>query len=66
MAVCSELLRHFYMHNQCPPWMIRMGMLAYDALSWDKTTTRRRILSQEETLGRFSGMDREDLHGAAV
>ena len=60
------LIMPFYGHNQRPPWMIRTGMLAYDALSWDKTTTRHRILSREETLERFPGMDREDLHGAAV
>ena len=60
------LMMPFYGHNQRPPWMIRTGMLAYDALSWDKTTTRHRILSREETLERFPGMDSEDLHGAAV
>lgn len=56
----------FYGKNKRPPWMVRAGMIAYDALSWGKTTPRHRILSQEETIKRFPGMDRKDLHGAAV
>lgn len=56
----------FYGKNKRPPWMVRAGMIAYDALSWGKTTPRHRILSREETVERFPGMDRKDLHGAAV
>ncbi|MBV9818779.1 MAG: glycerol-3-phosphate dehydrogenase/oxidase [Solirubrobacterales bacterium] len=60
------LLMPFYGHNKRPPWMIRTGMIAYDALSFDKTASRHRILSREETLERFPGMNREGLSGAAV
>lgn len=60
------LMMPFYGKNKRSPWMIRSGMIAYDALSWDKTTPRHRILSREETLERFPGMEREGLSGAAV
>jgi glycerol-3-phosphate dehydrogenase len=60
------LMMPFYAKNSRPPWMIRMGMIAYDALSLDKSPPRHRILSREEALRRFPGMAREGLSGAAV
>lgn len=56
----------FYGQNKRPPWMVRAGMIAYDALSLDKSTPRHKILSRKETLERFPGMEHRDLHGAAV
>jgi glycerol-3-phosphate dehydrogenase len=41
-------------------------MLAYDLLSWDKSPPRHRILSREETLKRFPGMERDGLSGSAI
>ena len=60
------LMMPFYERNKRPPWMIRAGMLAYDVLSWDKTSPRHKILSRQEALKRFPGMAREGLSGAAI
>jgi glycerol-3-phosphate dehydrogenase len=60
------LLMPFFDGNRRPPWMIRLGMLAYDALSWDKSPPRHSILSRSETLRRFSGIQTEGLGGAAM
>lgn len=45
---------------------IRLGMLAYDLLSFDKTLPRHRMLSREETLTRIAGLETKGLTGAAV
>ncbi len=60
------LMMPFYSKNKRPPWMIRLGMVTYDALSFDKSPPRHKILSRGETLKRFPGMAREGLSGAAV
>ncbi|GAC1321462.1 MAG: glycerol-3-phosphate dehydrogenase/oxidase [Thermoleophilaceae bacterium] len=48
------------------PLQIRAGMLAYDALSFDKTLDRHRMLSAEEALEREPGLNRDGLRGGAV
>ncbi|HKS28558.1 MAG TPA: glycerol-3-phosphate dehydrogenase [Pyrinomonadaceae bacterium] len=45
---------------------IRAGMLAYDALSFDKTLSHHRMLSRSETLRRAPGLAQEALRGAAL
>ena len=60
------LLMPFYEKNKRPAWLIRLGMIAYDVLSWDKTPPNHRILSREKVLQRFGGMERKGLGGAAV
>lgn len=45
---------------------IRAGMLAYDALSFDKTVSAHRMLSRAETLRRAPGLAQEGLRGAAL
>ncbi len=47
-------------------WTIRAGMMAYDALSFDKTLPRHRMLSAAETLERAPGLLSAGLRGAAV
>jgi glycerol-3-phosphate dehydrogenase len=47
-------------------WTIRAGMMAYDALSFDKTLPRHRMLSAGETLERAPGLSSAGLRGAAV
>jgi glycerol-3-phosphate dehydrogenase len=47
-------------------WTIRAGMIAYDALSFDKSLPGHRMLSPAETLLRGPGLNREGLLGAAV
>ncbi|MCW2621461.1 MAG: FAD-dependent oxidoreductase [Frankiales bacterium] len=61
-----RLIMPFYSHNRRPAWMIRLGMIAYDVLSFDKKTGRHQIMSTEATLRRFPGIAREGLGGAAV
>ncbi|MDO8213512.1 glycerol-3-phosphate dehydrogenase [Conexibacter sp. CPCC 206217] len=46
--------------------MIRMGMMAYDALSMDKSMSRHRMLNGAEALQREPGLRREGLRGAAA
>jgi glycerol-3-phosphate dehydrogenase len=48
------------------PWLIRLGMVAYDALSFDKSLARHRMLGRDEALRRVPGLDPTDLRGAAV
>ena len=55
-----------YKHNKRPGWMVRLGMVAYDALSFDKSTKSHAMLSRAETLKRSPGMDPVGLTGAAV
>ena len=46
--------------------MIRMGMMAYDALSLDKSMSRHRMLNRAEALQREPGLRRDRLRGAAA
>ena len=52
--------------NRRPKWMIRAGMLAYDALSLDKSLKNHRFWSHEETMRQAAGLRSEKLQGAAV
>jgi glycerol-3-phosphate dehydrogenase len=47
-------------------WTVRAGMIAYDALSFDKTLPHHRMLSRSETLQHAPELNREGLLGAAV
>jgi glycerol-3-phosphate dehydrogenase len=47
-------------------WTIRAGMMAYDALSFDKTLPRHRMLSPAEAIQQAPGLNSEALVGAAV
>ncbi|SFH20804.1 glycerol-3-phosphate dehydrogenase [Cryobacterium levicorallinum] len=60
------LLMPFYAKNKRPAWLIRLGMIAYDVLSFDKTPPNHRILSREKVLARFGGMEKKGLGGAAL
>ena len=46
--------------------LVRLGMIAYDLLSWTKSLDRHRILSREEVLERIPGLEPEGLLGAAL
>lgn len=61
-----RLIMPLYQHNQRPAWMIRLGMVAYDLLSFDKKTGRHEVLDTDSTVRRFSGIARDGLAGAAV
>ena len=61
-----RLLMPLYRHNRRPAWLIRLGMVVYDVLSFDKRTGRHEVLDTEQTVRRFSGISRDGLTGAAV
>ena len=61
-----RLITPMYAFNKRPAWLIRLGMIAYDVLSFDKRTGRHEILSNQALLRRFPGIAREGLRGAAV
>lgn len=46
--------------------MIRLGMVAYEVLSFDKRVDHHRMLSARETLQRVPGLDPEGLRGGAL
>ena len=60
------LLVPIYQEARRGVWTMRAGMIAYDALSFDKTLPRHRMLSAVETLQRAPGLRSEGLLGAAV
>ncbi|MBS0122816.1 glycerol-3-phosphate dehydrogenase [Thetidibacter halocola] len=60
------LMMPFYAHNRRSKWTVRAGMIAYDVLSFDKSTNAHKVLSRDETLRRFPGMHRDGLQGAAI
>jgi glycerol-3-phosphate dehydrogenase len=47
------------------PLLIRMGMILYDALSFEKTFEGHKMFSAEETLERYPGLNPEGLKGTA-
>jgi len=61
-----RLIMPLYKHNRRPAWMIRLGMVAYDALSFDKRTGRHEVLDRAATLSRFPGIAQDGLTGATV
>ncbi len=54
-----------YDRNKRPPWMIKVGMLGYDLLSYDKSVPNHQMLSPAKTLNRLAGLNPEGLKGAA-
>jgi glycerol-3-phosphate dehydrogenase len=61
-----SFLLPIYEGHKRGPALIRMGMMAYDALSLDKSLERHRMLSREEALRREPGLRAEGLRGAAA
>jgi glycerol-3-phosphate dehydrogenase len=47
------------------PFLIRIGMVLYDILSFDKSLPRHSMLDREEALRRIPGLDAEGLEAAA-
>lgn len=60
------LLMPFYARNKRPSWLIRLGMIAYDVLSFDKKQPNHTILTKRSVLSRFTGMEPAGLTGSAV
>ncbi len=61
-----RLLMPLYAHNKRPAWLIRLGMILYDVLSFDKKTGGHEMLNTEATRRRFPGIAPQGLGGAAV
>ena len=55
-----------YERSKRGPGMIRLGMIGYDTLSFDKSVPNHRMLSREEALERYPGLNPEGLLGAAT
>jgi len=61
-----SLLIPIYRGDKRGPWLIRLGMVAYDSLSFDKSLKRHRMLGRAKALRRAPGLDPTNLLGAAV
>ncbi len=48
------------------PGMIRLGMIAYDALSYDRSVPGHKMLSREEALREYPGLNPDGLKAAAT
>jgi glycerol-3-phosphate dehydrogenase len=55
-----------YERSKRGPRLIRLGMIAYDVLSYDKSVPNHRMLSREQTLEQYPGLNPEGLLGAAT
>lgn len=60
------MLMPLYRHNRRPAWLVRLGMIAYDILSFGKSPPRHRILSRRGILERVPGLSPDGLTGAAL
>lgn len=54
-----------YRHHKIPGWMIRVGMLLYDTLSWGKSMPRHRRLSKLAAQTELPGLEVDGLRGGA-
>lgn len=55
-----------YKHNQRPGWMVELGMILFDVLSFKKSAPWHRYLSRSKTLQRFPGMSPDGLKSSVV
>lgn len=55
-----------YESGKRPPWLIRMGMIGYDTLSFDGSVPGHRMLDTTATLRRVPGINSDGLRGAAT
>ena len=60
------LMIPFYRHNRRSRWTLRAGMIAYDVLSFDKSTDGHSVLSRDETIRRFPDINTDGLEGCAI
>ena len=55
-----------YERSKRGPGMVRLGMIGYDVLSFDKSVPNHKMLSRDEALERYPGLNPEGLLGAAT
>ncbi len=56
----------FQRSNKRSPWLLRMGMLFYDVLSYDKSMPHFRLYSKARAIRRAPGLDPAQLRGGAL
>jgi glycerol-3-phosphate dehydrogenase len=56
----------FQRTNKRSPWLLRMGMLAYDILSYDKSLPHFRLYSKKRALQKAPGLDPAQLRGGSL
>ncbi|MDX6323129.1 MAG: glycerol-3-phosphate dehydrogenase, partial [Propionibacteriaceae bacterium] len=56
----------FYARNAHPKAVLRTGLIAYDVLSYDKSTPRHRIHSAAQTRQLIPGIDSDGLQGSGT
>jgi glycerol-3-phosphate dehydrogenase len=56
----------FLRRNKRGPMLLRMGMLAYDVLSYDKSLPHFRLYGKRKTLAMAPGLDPAELKGGAL
>ena len=61
-----SMLIPIYERDKRGPALVRLGMLAYDVLSLDKSLDHHHMLSAEDALAREPGLSPDGLRGAAV
>ncbi len=60
------ILLPLYEYAARSPLTIRLGMIAYDVLSLDKSLPRHRMLTRDEALVKAPGLNRNGLRAAAI
>jgi len=55
-----------YERSKRGPGMVRLGMFGYDVLSFDKSVPNHKMLSREQALERYPGLNPDGLLGAAT
>ena len=55
-----------YERSKRGPGLIRLGMIGYDVLSFDKSVPNHKMLSREEALEQYPGLNPDGLLGAAT
>lgn len=55
-----------YERSKRGPALIRLGMVGYDVLSFDKSVPNHKMLSREEALEQYPGLNPDGLRGAAT
>ncbi|MGO8685346.1 MAG: glycerol-3-phosphate dehydrogenase [Thermoleophilia bacterium] len=61
-----QLMIPFYRNGQRPPTLMRMGLTAYDVLSFDKSLANHKSLNRAATLRRVPALNPDGLRGAGV
>ncbi|MFV0253820.1 MAG: glycerol-3-phosphate dehydrogenase/oxidase [Beutenbergiaceae bacterium] len=56
----------FYQRNAHPAGVLKLGLAAYDILSWDKSTPNRKVFNRDRTRDLIPGLDDDGLQGSGA